>query len=193
MTETQTQTNEDVRVYELGYHVVPTIPEAALDDAVAEIRTAIEKNGGSFITEASPEGMDLAYPMQVSEEGKRTTYTRAYFGWIKFEMTGEGVQHLDEALAANKSVLRFVLFATVREDTRAQIEDAANILQEVETKGTLERKVDSDLNKKGEEVSDVELDRSIDELTGDVDATATDDNAQDKTDTKEVPQNKDDK
>lgn len=177
MTEVETNTNDDVRVYELGYHIVPTVPADGLEQAVSVIRTNIEKVGGSFIAEATPESMQLAYPMQTSEGGKRTTYTNAYFGWIKFDVLPEKIAELQEELESNKNILRFVLFKTVREDTRANIEETETVLREVETKGKLEKKVDSDLNKSGETVDDAELDRSIDELTGDTDTAASDEEA----------------
>ena len=59
--------------------------------------------------------------MSVREAGKRIEYDRGYFGWIKFEAKVSAARALDEELKGNANVMRFILFQTVREDTRAKI------------------------------------------------------------------------
>lgn len=167
MTEENTQDTQDAVVYELGYHVLPTVPADALESEVATIRSAIEKHGGNFIAEGTPEMMTLAYPMYVNNGGKNTTYTQAYFGWMKFELTPEAVAALKEAYTANAQILRFTIFKTVKEETRAQMQVAdAGVLREVETRGTIEKRqtdVTQEKQEKGE-VSEEAIDKSIDEL-----------------------------
>lgn len=110
-----------VRIYEVGYHVMPTIQEENLEKIVSEIRSQIEKSGGSFIAEGAPAQTRLAYNISTIEAGKRVDHDRAYFGWIKFESTVEAAQALEQTLKANKSLLRHIIFETVREDTRAKM------------------------------------------------------------------------
>jgi hypothetical protein len=49
------------RVYEVGYHIIPTVAEENIESIVSEIRSVIEKAGGSFIAEGAPSLIKLAY------------------------------------------------------------------------------------------------------------------------------------
>ena len=129
MTETETikklnilsQEVPTVRVYEVGYHIIPTFQEQDLDAIVGTIRSVVEKTGGTLISEGAPAMMKLAYNMEVREGDKYAQYDRAYFGWIKFEAPVEVTEMLDETLKRDTAILRFVLFRTVRTETRAKI------------------------------------------------------------------------
>lgn len=160
-----TEETKEMQVYELGYHILPTVVADDLEGEVGKLRSAIEKRGGSFIAEGTPETVNLAYPMFVNYGGKQTKYERAYFGWMKFEMDREQAVALrEEDLATNAQVLRFTLFKTTREETRAQLQtEQSTILREVKTTGTLEKK---QVAEEGGEVSEEALEKSIDELVG---------------------------
>jgi ribosomal protein S6 len=110
-----------LRVYEAGYHIKPDVKEEDLDSIVGGIRSVIERSGGSFIAEGAPALTRLAYPMEVVEGEKHTDYDRGYFGWIKFEAGVAAAQALESALKQSKDFVRFIVFQTVREDTRAKI------------------------------------------------------------------------
>jgi ribosomal protein S6 len=159
------ENHADGQVYELGYHIVPTVAADDLEGEVGTLRNAIEKRGGSFIAEGTPETVTLAYPMFVNNGGKQTKYERAYFGWMKFELDPEqAVELRDEDLASNTHVLRYTLFKTTREETRAQLQtEQSTILREVKTTGILEKK---HIEEEGGEVSEEALEKSIDELVG---------------------------
>src|SRR3989338_1257368 len=98
------------RIYEIGYHIIPTVKEEDIEKTVGEIRKVIESSppkedrpsvgGGktSFIAEGAPSLMKLAYPMSVREGEKYTEYDRGYFGWIKFEAPASIVAVLNHAL-----------------------------------------------------------------------------------------------
>ncbi len=74
---------ELTRVYEVGYHVVPTVKEGDVEKIVGEIRSHIEKAGGSFIAEGTPSLVKLSYAVEMRESEKYVAYDRAHFGWIK--------------------------------------------------------------------------------------------------------------
>lgn len=169
MTEentTDNTNNTENQVYELGYHILPTVVADDLEGEVAKLRSAIEKRGGSFISEGTPEMTTLAYPMFINNGGKKTKYEQAYFGWMKFEMEVDQATALsDEDITTNTQVLRHLLVKTTREETRAQLQTAQNnILREIKTTGTLEKKTTVE---EGGEVSQEDLDKSIEELVGD--------------------------
>ena len=109
------------RIYEVGYHIVPTVKEEDIEKVVSEIRSLIEKGSGSFIAEGAPVLTRLSYPMTVKEGEKRTLHDRGYFGWLKFESTTDAARELERSLKGMNSLLRVILFETVREDTRAKM------------------------------------------------------------------------
>src|SRR3989344_1910019 len=125
------------RVYEIGYHIIPAVKEEDIEKTVGEIRKVIESSVGkhTFIAEGAPSLMKLAYPMSVREGEKYTEYDRGYFGWIKFEAPATIVSTLNDALKSNTNILRFVIWRTVREDTRAKIK--APTLREVKRTDTI--------------------------------------------------------
>lgn len=155
---------QEARVYEIGYHIIPTIKEADIEKIVGEIRSVIEKKSGSFIAEGAPSLIKLSYTMSAQEGDRRVKHNRAYFGWIKFEAGVEIVSSISEALKKNPSFLRFVIFKTVREDTRAKIK--APILREVKRTDTIKstpRRAPTEEN--AAPVSEVDLEKAIQEIT----------------------------
>ncbi|MEK7118881.1 MAG: 30S ribosomal protein S6 [Patescibacteria group bacterium] len=105
------------QVYEVGFHIVPTVAENDLGVEVTRVRDSIEAAGGRTFADEYPRHIDLSYPMVKVVENKRTIYHSSYFGWMKFDAEPSGIRALDSALKQNNSILRFVLIKTVREHT----------------------------------------------------------------------------
>ena len=88
--ETENVAAEDdeviTRVYEIGYHIIPTVKEEDLEKTVNDVRSVIEKSNGSFIAEGAPSLTRLSYSMKTrgGAGDRKVEYDRAYFGWIKF-------------------------------------------------------------------------------------------------------------
>lgn len=150
------------RVYEVGYHIVPTTKEEDLDKIVGSARSIIEKAGGSFIAEGAPALTRLSYPMSMREGEKHIEYDRGYFGWIKFEAEAGIAKTLDEALKENRNLLRHIVFQTVREDTRAKYR--APQLREVKRTDTIKT-----TPRRAEEpsgpVSEEKLEKALEDIT----------------------------
>jgi ribosomal protein S6 len=154
----------DPRIYEIGYHIIPTIKEEDVEKIVGNIRSIIEKAGGSFITEGAPSLIKLAYPMSVREGEKYTEYDRGYFGWIKFEAPASIVAVLNNALKINPSILRFVIWRTVREDTRAKIKPPA--MREVKRTDTIKSAPRrSHAEESSAPVSEADLEKALKDIT----------------------------
>lgn len=151
------------RIYEVGYHILPTAKEDELEKIVGSIRALIEKQGGSFIAEGAPQLVRLAYAMPVAEKGGVVGYDRAYFGWIKFEAPVAIVEILNEELRKNTSVIRAIVFKTVREDTRAQIKSVG--LREVKRTDTIKSTPRKQVVATEGTVSEEDLDKAIEGLT----------------------------
>lgn len=146
----------EARIYEAGLLLVPSLTPEQSDKSFADIKAFIEKNGGSFISEEVPTLRTLAYEMSKDVTGRRSYYTSAYFGWVKFEGPAELIKTLENHLALSVDVLRSLVIKTVRENTlysqRAlKIEDTAD----AEGEKTADKE---------EKSAAIEMDKSIDSL-----------------------------
>lgn len=143
------------RIYEVGFHIVPSIPEEELAPAVNTIRDAIESSNGVVIAEEHPVLMTLAYPMTHVVANKRVVLGSGYFGWLKFQAVAERVAEIKKAVESNERVFRFLIVKTVRENTlirktpRGMKKTAGSVQKEGGAK---------------ERMSDEELDKTIAEL-----------------------------
>lgn len=154
-----TQAKKDmVPVYELGYHVVPTIPEDGVSAIVEKVKKALGK--AEIISEQFPVHMGVAYPIERSVQGKNEKYTETYFGFIKFALDRGEMQALQVELRSMPEVLRFLIISTVREDMPAP---RRAVFTSRQLEGEVIKKPVS-APEKPAEVSEEELDKSIDAL-----------------------------
>lgn len=162
-------TTSSIPVYEIGFHIVPTVGDEGVFAVVESVRTAIDdssKKGQSdaeIISEGFPKKITLAYQVERATQGKREKYTESYFGNIKFAMNREGITAFTTAMRAMQPILRFLIIETVREDIAQAPRRAVFTSDRLEGK-TLEKPVAAP--EKTAEVSDAELDKSIEALTG---------------------------
>lgn len=121
-TESQeAEAQEGNRIYELGFHFVPTISE---DDAAVQfshLKSIIEKKKGTFISEEAPALVSLAYELTKTIKAVKQHYKSAYFGWVKFEAEPEMIAEIEKEVKAFDPILRYILISTVRESTLAPI------------------------------------------------------------------------
>ena len=162
--ETSSQANapKDSRLlYEIGFHVVPTIEEAKVGDVVEALRAEVTRAGGEVIGEQFPQKMTLAYIIERAAAGKREKYAEAYFGWIKFVVEErDGIPALEHYLQINKNILRFLFIQTVREEVappRRAVFSSNRLEGETIKKPVVQPEA-------GGEVSGEELDKSIEAL-----------------------------
>ena len=165
-------------VYELGYHLLPDIPEDKVPEEVNKIKKLLESFDAEFISEGEPEFMDLAYTIYVPRGGHNDKYNQAYFGWIKFRAPKANLPELQKELKLNQSILRFILFKTVEEDTRANIkiedenkkesnDESAN--DEAGSESSQEQSAETeDANSKMADNSTDEIDDEIDKALEDI-------------------------
>lgn len=147
-----------IRIYEVGYHILPIISEENLPAEVGNIKGMIEGHGAMFISEEFPKLRPLAYALSKSVEGKRQDFDQAYFGWVKFEIDPEKALEIKKALDANKSVLRHIFIETVRESTMSFIRTAPYRKDEDRPEG--EPEVKEELTAEDEE----KVNQAIDDL-----------------------------
>ena len=152
----------ELAIYEIGYHITPSVKEEDVEKIVGDIRSSIEKGAGNFIAEGAPSLVKLSYEIAAKEAGKRVMYDRANFGWIKFEAPRSSAIALEESLKANKNLLRYILFRTVREDTRAKIKMAS--LREVRRGDTI-KSSPKRVEESAAPVSEADLDKALEIIT----------------------------
>lgn len=111
------QSNTRKGVYEVGFHMVPTIAEENLGEEVTALKDLLAGNGANFISEEYPRLMELAYEMTRSIANKKQKFSTGYFGWIKFECTSLEAKTIKELLDKNEKLIRYLLIKTVRENT----------------------------------------------------------------------------
>lgn len=152
-------------VYEVGYHMVPTIAEENLGEEVTILKDMLAENGANFISDEYPRLMELAYEMTRSIANKKQKFTTGYFGWVKFECTPEEAKTIKELLDKNEKLVRYLLIKTVRENTMSP--------KRTYTKQDNKKKIPSRVKETSEtvessepveEVNEAEIDKEIDAL-----------------------------
>ena len=115
MEEKEAKTN----IYELGFHLSPEIGDENVAKEFGDVKDLIEKAGGTFVEEEMPHLMPLAYDISKVIANKKNVYQKAYFGWVKFELTSDKLAALKTKLDEMTVVIRFIIVKTVRESTLA--------------------------------------------------------------------------
>jgi ribosomal protein S6 len=151
----------DTQIYEIGYHLLPTVAEENIAGEVSVLHEIIKKAGGTIISEGAPYLRNLAYDMTKRVETKNLSFSKAYFGWIKFELDTSAIVDVQKSVENLPNVLRSLVIKTIRENTlfipKAPVFKKEEIVEEVI--------VETPAEPKGkEEVSEAEIDKSIDEL-----------------------------
>lgn len=105
------------RVYELGYHLLPTVDEGNLEKEREALVAIITQFGGTVISEEMPALINLAYDMDKVINNKRNTFSQAYFGWIKFYLNPDWIVEFEEDVSAVENILRYLVIKTIPENT----------------------------------------------------------------------------
>ena len=155
-------------VYEVSFHIVPTVGEDGVPAVLERVRTLLGdlsdgKAGAEIISQTFPTKMTLAYRVERAQAGAREKYTESYFGFIKFATNRENIATIEQGLRALHEVLRYLLIETVREDITQAPRRAVFSSDRLEGK-TIEKPAHAP--EKAAEVSEAELDKSIEALTG---------------------------
>lgn len=104
------------RMYEVGYLLVPTLSEDALPEVVSRLKDAIREADGAILGDGEPKMKNLAYRMAKVVGHDRSWYDTAYFGWILFTAPPEGAQAVKTAYDTTAEILRFLIIKGTKED-----------------------------------------------------------------------------
>lgn len=105
------------KIYELGYILVPSLPEEKIASEVETLKKLLTDNTADIVSDEDPILIDLAYSMVKVVSAQRQKYSRGYFGWVKFEGEPEALASIKKALDLSSTVLRYMIVKTVRENT----------------------------------------------------------------------------
>ncbi len=149
---------ENIRVYEIGFHLTPSLSEEEVVHEVNVIKKAIEDAGGIFLTEGYPKMRTLEYVIEVPITMPKSRFSHAQFGWIKFEANREAPSLIQESLLRSENIIRMIIIKTVKENTLYGYR--------LKQKKEAEERREEEARKKPKDfkVSDEEIDKSIEEI-----------------------------
>ena len=107
----------DVKVYEVGYLIVPSIPAEKVAAEISIIKDVLSKHKAEVIADETASLRSLAYTMVKKIGTVNRRFDSAYFGWIKFEVAPVEVRLIEKEVKEVESILRLLLINTVREHT----------------------------------------------------------------------------
>lgn len=153
-------------IYEIGYQIVPSIPEEKVPEEEAIIRGIVTDAGASIIAEEAPHRQPLAYTIKKKTvTGSYDKFNEAYFGWIKFEVNTDKIAAITKAVEIVPSVLRSFTMTTVRENTylgKRASQIIASLPNKPEQTEVREKRVEE--KKEVVPMSVEDVDKSIDDL-----------------------------
>jgi len=156
---TQADTSDARPVYEVGFHLMPSIAEEEVSAVAEKIHKLL--GDAEIISQGAPQKISLAYTIERADHGTREKFSSAYFGWVKCAMGREEAHALAARLRSERQVIRFLIIETSREEEQRS---ARAVFSSDRLEGqTLEKRTEAE---KGGAVSDEELDKSIEALTG---------------------------
>lgn len=125
--EETTPEKEETRIYEIGYLIIPTVPEAEVTREITALKDILDKEQAALISEEFPKLRQLAYPMQKRASFSADSFVKAgegyhrygsgYFGWVKFETSPENALRIERSLKGFPHLLRYLFIKTIREHT----------------------------------------------------------------------------
>ena len=111
------------QVYEVGYHLLPTLDEAAIPGEAESLVAILKKAGAEIIGERTPAKVNLAYSIDTQIGGARQAFTSAYFGWVAFEAPTASLVSIKETFDGNEKILRFIITKTTKDQVAAVMAD----------------------------------------------------------------------
>lgn len=105
----------ELTVYELGYLVLPSIPEDKLSGVEGDIKKVIAKAGGKEIDGETPILHPLAYEMSKTVGASRYVLSDAYLGWIKFEIEPSEILAIRGKIEKMDEILRSLIIKAPRD------------------------------------------------------------------------------
>ena len=179
MADKETHTSENAKLYELGFHLLPTIGEDKVNDAFSNVTGIISKNGGEIIKSGEPQAIKLAYTITKKIKTQNERFKTAYFAWVKFNSSSSDVEKIKEEVDQDENILRYIIVKTVDDDEHSTIklvnekdEDSEDGLEEAD-----ESEMDSEIVETVENKNEDDNDDDVN--SGDADSSDTNTDSKD--------------
>ncbi len=131
MSKKETKTTENAQLYELGFHINPTLAEEGANAVFSKIKEVIINNNGEVVKEGALKLIKLCYTIVKKIEGVNTRFNTAYFGWVKFNAESSDIESIKKAADNNVSIVRYIIVKTV-DDYEHSTEKLAEAMVEEE-------------------------------------------------------------
>lgn len=155
------EVKESHLVYEVGFLLLPTLPEEKMPEIMANIKGIIEKKGGEIISEDAPKMRPLAYEISKMIQTKNSAFDHAYFGWVKFEIESSELSSVKKSIESMDEILRALFIKTIRENTLMSEKVSERDAQKTKAEGEA---VESANEEAQAPASEEEIDKSIEAL-----------------------------
>lgn len=163
--EADADKGQEPRVYEIGYHFLPTLSEEEVQTAVKDLMNFLQKEGANFVGEKLPQKIDLAYEIEKRINGTLTDFSSAYFGWVAFEIAPEKASLIKQFMDTNQSVLRYLIVSTSKDEVAAVME--GKVLIPTAQASTEAIAAPKRAEEQSGPVSEAKLDEALESMTGD--------------------------
>lgn len=130
---------ENTKLYELGFHIIPTAGADKAAEVFSVITKIINEKEGAVLKTSEPKAMKLAYTIVTKIAAKNETFKETFFAWIKFTATSENIEEIKVEIASNEDVIRYIIVKTVDDEEHST------------TKLVTEKETEEELNAEGNE------------------------------------------
>ena len=124
-------TTNDVKLYELGFHLDPAITEDKISSKIDGIKKVLSDNGSEIVKEGEAKAMKLSYEITKAISGKNVRFNTSTFSWVMFNATAEGIEAIKEDIDSDDQVIRSIIVKTT-DDEEHSTSKIANEEEETE-------------------------------------------------------------
>ena len=124
-------TTNDVKLYELGFHLDPAITEDKISSKIDGLKKVLTNNGAEIVKEGEAKAMKLSYEITKAISGKNVRFNTSTFAWIVFNATAKGIESIKEEVDADDQVIRSIIVKTT-DDEEHSTSKIANEEEEAE-------------------------------------------------------------
>jgi ribosomal protein S6 len=115
------ETGTETRVYELGFHLDPELPQEEVKAAYQAIRDRVS-GAGTVVAEGEPVKVPLAYTISRMETTGRRDFNSAFFCWIAYEADGAGHEQVSAMAREDSRIIRFLDIRTTVDEAKHSAE-----------------------------------------------------------------------
>lgn len=149
----------DKSLYEVGFHLLPTLTEEEANSESSQITKIISQNKCVIKNTFNPQMRELAYEMSKAVSGKKQKFANAYFGQVVFEADPKTILNIRKAIEAKQNILR-TLFIEVPSESLLPRERRVPQVSREEPKADNPEKIEEVIPP----MSEAELDKTIEAL-----------------------------